>query len=419
MDDVASAGPAFPFLELPRELRDQIYNNVFAIPDERGDRALRIERRHLKYFEPSASAILLLLHHECLLLNRQVCREALETLFKKHVVFFSCGPYILKQLLTRIETHNGPPKQWLKWIKRMEFDWVTFPNLKAYPPERSDGRDEWWWEQDGEDVYVDNVRGAQYDGHYDEHDYDEHDYEDGYYDDNLYGAEDSTLYPSWPQQGYSTTEEPDPGPVNDFLGLANHYPFATAVPQQEIMAAHDVDTKLDLLVSMEVTPLFDYLCTSTFALLSSLTIPLYFISKPSRQNRHATRPDATLPTKIRYWVQICVHALLMLHDPATALTEVRVKYMPWDVWASMDPSDDLHRMVEKGIWFLDTEDREDERSGEGEAFRAVWNALREKHGLCNGDERMGLCANVRFLKWAGDLGKWRVGDELEVVFTNG
>jgi hypothetical protein len=32
---------------------------------------------------------------------------------------------------------------------------------------------------------------------------------------------------------------------------------------------------------------------------------------------------------------------------------------------------------------------------------------------------MGLSAGVRFVKWEGDLDKWRVGDELEVVFRKG
>jgi hypothetical protein len=82
MDDTASPDQApnrgtpdiFPFLKLPRELRDQvspttesiqlsiqtsdsyqIYDYAFSIPDDRSDRALRIERRNLKHFKPSAA----------------------------------------------------------------------------------------------------------------------------------------------------------------------------------------------------------------------------------------------------------------------------------------------------------------------------------------------------------------------------
>ncbi|KAJ4287970.1 hypothetical protein N0V90_011985 [Kalmusia sp. IMI 367209] len=395
----------FPFLRLPRELRDQIYDYTFDIQDDRGDRSLRIERRNLKHFRPSAAAILLLLHHEYFLLNRQVAREALEVLFKNHTVFLSCGPYVLKQLLARIEDTGGPGKQWLKRIKNIELDWVTFPNLRLYPPERSEGKDEWWWENDGHEVDVDYIRGAQYSGHYDEHDY-----EGGYYDDNFYQPEDSSLYPIWPRSNAPITA------LNDPFGLSTHYPFADALrqPTEDVASANDIDTKLDLLVSLEVTPLFEYLSTPTFS-ISSITLPLYFISKSSHHHRSATRPGRTLPLKIRYWVHICVHALLVLHKSPT-LEEVRIKYMPWDIWASMEPADNLQRMVEKGIWFKDSEDRTREREGEGEAFRAVWQGLIEK-GVCKGDERLGLRATVKFVKWEGDLDKWRVGDELEVVFT--
>lgn len=348
-----------------------------------------------------------MLHHEYFLLNRQVAREALEALFKNHTVFLSCGPYVLKQLLARIEDTGGPGKQWLKRMRKIELDWVTFPNLRIYPPERSEGKDEWWWENDGLEVDVDYIRGAQYSGHYDEHDY-----EGGYYDDNFYEAEDSSLYPPWPRHDAQAPTSNDP------FGFVNHYPFADPLhqPAHDAPSAHDIDTKLDLLVSLEVTPLFDYLSTPTFA-LSSITLPLYFISKSSHHNRSATRPGYTLPLKIRYWVHNCIHALLMLHK-STTLHEVRVKYMPWDIWASMEPADNLQRMVEKGVWFKGSEVGSEEREGEGEAFRAVWEGLKEG-GKCKGDERLGLRAEVRLLKWEGDLDKWRVGDELEVVFTRG
>ncbi|KAF2437412.1 hypothetical protein P171DRAFT_182362 [Karstenula rhodostoma CBS 690.94] len=395
----------FPFLELPRELRDQIYDYAFTIPEDRADRALRIERRHLKYFRPSAASILLVLHHEYFLLNHQIAREALELLFKKHTVHLSCGPYVLQQLLARIEDTGGPGKQWLKRIKKIELDWITFPNLRLYPPERSEGKREWYWENDGHEVDVDYIRGAQYNGHYDEHDY-----EGGYYDDNFYEAENASLYPTWPHRNAPASN------ANDPFGFATHYPFADpSRPSTVDDSTSDVDIKLDLLVSLEVTPLFDYLASPTFA-LASITLPLYFLSRASHHHRGASRPGYTLPLKIRYWVHNCIHALLMLRE-SEALQEVRVKYMPWDVWASMEPADDLRRMVEKGVWFRSSDDANGERESEGEAFRAVWAGLQER-GVCKGDERMGLAAEVRFVKWEFDLDK-RVGDELEVVFTKG
>lgn len=351
-----------------------------------------------------------MLHHEYFLLNRQVAREALDALCKNHTVFLSCGPYVLKQVLSRIEDSGGPGKQLLRRIKKIELDWVTFPNLRIYPPERSEGKDEWWWENDTHEVDVDYVRGAQYNGHHDEHDY-----EGGFYDDNFYEAEDNSLYPPWPRRN---APAPAIASSNDPFGFSTHYPFADPLrqPAHDVASANDIDTKLDLLISLEVTPLFEYFSTPTFA-IKSITLPLYFISKASHRLRSATRPGYTLPLKIRFWAQNCVHALLLLQQ-SPSLEEVRVKYMPWDIWASMEPADDLQRIVERGVWFRDSEDRSNEREGEGEAFRAVWHSLEEK-GVLKGEGRMGLSAGVRFVKWEGDLDKWRVGDELEVVFRKG
>lgn len=301
---------------------------------------------------------------------------------------------------------------------------MTFPNLKLYPPDREQGRDEWYWEHDEADVDVDYVRGAQYNGHYDEYDH-----EGGHYEDNFYEPSNTSLYPSFrqPTTAPSTSS-------NDPFGFANHYPFTdpSQDPGQEV-SAEDIATKLDLLISMEVTPLFAYLASPAFH-LTSITIPLYFISKQSHHHRSITRPGYALPLKIRYWTQVCIHALLMLRPPPSsshayaascinpdttlpALQEVRIKYLPWDIWASMDPADDLHRMVDKGIWFDTPEDGEgSEREGEGEAFRAVWAGLMAK--ISNkGKENMGLKASVKFVPWDGNVDSWRVGDELEVVLT--
>ncbi|KAJ8115075.1 hypothetical protein OPT61_g3201 [Boeremia exigua] len=416
----ASSRSILPFLRLPRELRDQVYNHAINIPDKRSDRALRIERRNLKHFRPSAAALLLILHHEYFLLNRQISTEALEVLFKHHNVFLSCGPFVLKSLLEAVEQHE-PGTQWLTWLKAIELDWVTFPDLRMYPPDRTQGHDEWWFETgehgeyDGVEVDVDYVRGAAYNGHYDEHDH-----TGGYYDDNFYDPTDAALYPEYTH----------PAPVlnsntaaNDLSGLLNHNPFSDAEeayhPANTSHTAEDLSTKLDLLVEMEVSPLFTYLSSRTFPSLTSITIPLYFISRESFFHRRNSRPGYTLPLKVRYWVHVAAHAFAML-DASTTLTEVRVKYVPWDIWASMDSCDDLQRIVEQGVWFNDpvTDGEGGEREYEGEAFRCVWAMLVER-GLCTtkGATRMGLCSSIRLFKWDGEMDSYRVGDELEVVFT--
>jgi hypothetical protein len=284
-------------------------------------------------------------------------------LFKRHTVFLSCGPFVLKALLAKIEP------TWLAWLKAVELDWVTFPNLAHYPPARDGGRDEWYWETDAEggdvdgDLVVDVIRGAQYNAHYDEHDH-----EGGHYDDNLYDPADAELYPAF-----------------------------------EPARTDDAATKLDVLIQLEVAPLFNYFASGAFK-LSSVTLPLYFISKDMFHNRNTSRPGFGLPLKVRYWVHVFVHALRML--PAS-LREVRVRYMPWDVWASMDPTDDLGCLAEEGVWFEGVEDHE--RDGEGEAFCAAWEIL--------GDERSGLESRIRHVKWDGNVDGFSVGDELEVVFT--
>lgn len=399
----------------------QIYYHTINIPDKRSDRALRIERRNLKYFKPSAAALLLVLHHEYFLLNRQIALEALEALFKHHTVFLSCGPFVLKSLLEAVELHP-PGAQWLSWLKSIELDWVTFPDLRMYPPDRTQGRDEWWFEGDEEEHYydtgevdVDYVRGAPYNSHYDEHDH-----IGGYYDDNFYDPADAALYPAYAH----------PAPVldpnraaDDLSGLLTHNPFQNADetyhPEHTSHPHDDLSTKLDLLVDMEVSPLFTYLCSSIFPSLTSITLPLYFINRDSFFHRRNSRPGYTLPLKVRYWVHVAAQALAMLASSST-LKEVCVKYMPWDIWASMDSCDDLERIVERGVWFNDpeTDGEQGEREFEGEAFRCAWSMLVER-GLCTGKggTRMGLRSSIKLVKWDGKMDSYRVGDELEVVFT--
>jgi hypothetical protein len=296
---------------------------------------------------------------------------------------------------------------------------VTFPDLRMYPPDRTHGRDEWWFEQETEhdsiEVDVDYIRDAPCNGHYDEHDY-----EGGYYDDNFYDPADTSLYPIY---HYEPPVLDTNAAANDLFGFATHNPFidpeTSYHPTRTSNTIEDLSTKLDLLVSMEVIPLFTYLSSPTFPALSSITIPLYFISSESHAHRRHSRPGYTLPLKVRYWVHVAVQALEMLNS-SSKLHQVRVKYMPWDIWASMDSCDDLHRIVEHGVWFDDalTDGEGGEREHEGEAFRSVWALLAEK-GLWPGKglKRMGLQAEIRFVKWDGEMDSYRVGDELEVVFT--
>lgn len=362
------------------------------------------------------------MHHEYFLLNRQVAREALEVLFKHHTVFLSCGPFVLKSLLEAVEQQEGPGNQWLTWLKSIELDWVTFPDLRMYPPDRTNGRDEWWFEHEEEaadciEVDVDYIRGAAYNGHFDEHDH-----TGGYYDDNFYDPADASLYPAYRHQ--APTLNPNAA-ATDIFGFSDHNPFIDAEetyhPASTSNTVEDLSTKLDLLVSMEVTPLFTYLASPSFASLTSITIPLYFISRESYFHRRNSRPGYTLPLKVRYWVHVAVHALEMLHS-SSQLRQVRVKYMPWDIWASMDSCDDLHRIVERGVWFDDpvVDGEGGEREHEGEAFRSVWSIMDEKallEGKEPGPRRMNLQSKIRFVKWDGEMDSYRVGDELEVVFT--
>jgi hypothetical protein len=295
---------------------------------------------------------------------------------------------------------------------KVELDWVTFPNLVHYPPDRTDGKDEWWWEHDNIEVDVDYVSGFRDTAHYNEYDH-----EGPSYDDNFYDASNSDLYPTFPSRhALAQTANPDP---SDPFGFNTHYPYADpsqahgdddAGTGQVLDPSDEISTKLELLVALEVTPLFDYLSGPTFS-LQSITVPLYFISGINLYRRNVARPSFPLPLRLRYWVHVAAHALRMLVHGE--VQEVRIMYRPKDIWASMDPSDDLQGVVENGVWFR-PEDGYPE--GAGESFRAVWQALREM-GI---EAQYGhvLDAQARFMKWEGDLEtKWRVGDELEVVFT--
>lgn len=340
-------------------------------------------------------------------------------LFKHHTVFLSCGPFVLKSLLEAVAQQNGPGKQCLTWLKSIELDWVTFPDLRMYPPDRTHGKDEWWFEQeahDGHEIDVDYIRGAAYSSHFDEYDCNNR-----FYNDNVYSPAGSALYPAY--QHSAPVLNPHLA-ADDMFGFASHNPFVDAEEsyQTHSSTADDLSTKLDMLVAMEVAPLFTYLASPTFPALTSVTIPLYFISRESFFHRRNSRPGYTLPLKVRYWCQVAVHALELL-CAGGKLKEVRIKYMPWDIWASMDSCDDLHRIVERGVWFDDpaVDDEGGEREHEGEAFRAVWGILDESRvseGRVPRPHKMTLQSKINLVKWDGDMDSYRVGDELEVILTN-
>jgi hypothetical protein len=386
---------------------------VFSIPDGRGELGRRIERRHIKHFKPTAATILLLLQHQELLLNRQVATEALDLLLQKHTLFLSCGPYVLKTFLSQIEEQDHCGAYWLKRMKNIELDWVTFPNLVHYPPDRRDGKDEWWWENDGIEVDVDYVTGFRNSEHYNEYDH-----EGASYDDNFYDANNTNLYPTFPARN-ALTRRSTPDPADPF-GFSTHYPYtdpSLADGDDDTGAGRILDesevekSKLELLVALEVTPLFEYLSSPTFS-LESITIPLYFISDPVAHRRVRARLAFPLPVRTRYWAYVAAHALRMLVQGH--LRYVRIMYRPKDIWASMDPSDDLQSIVERGVWFRE-EDGYPEHAGI--PFRAVWQFLRDV-GV-EGQYGDVLDAKVRLVKWEGDfeMESARVGDELEVVFT--
>ncbi|OCK76260.1 hypothetical protein K432DRAFT_385565 [Lepidopterella palustris CBS 459.81] len=485
---VVTANPSLhssAFLALPRELRDQIYNHIFAIPDHRSTRALRIERRHLTRFTPSPATILLILHHECVLLNRQISSEALEALFKNHNVFFSCGPFVLNRFLALIgEGNGGEGREWLSWLRRMELEWITFPNLRFYPPRRRQRPSEL------------GLNTPLYDSFH-SYGYEEEvswDYEGSDYDDNFYDPHNASV---WPEEeveikdeyiiNASSTYAPETDPITSVSNrwrkeeaeengrytidpsstsahggkadeidphnvlfwsreevesndqyiidpsstaygdepketdpgtfISTYYPFgfSTQYPSSDPSLStwddsvlSDSQTALNRLIASEVTPLFTFLASSALN-ITSITIPLHFISRPKYFSRAASRPDYILPLRARYWVKVVAHAVLLLlsSSPISApkLREVRIKYIPYDIWASLEPTDDLSKMAKQGFWG-------DIGDGEGEAFQALHAELAERGVEMGPDE---LDVDVRFVQWTFENGGEKVGDELLVV----
>jgi hypothetical protein len=358
-------------------------------------------------------------------------------LFKRHTVFFSCGPWVLKRFLDIIEegkpymngnklekrnSHTGLTAEQIislsldpsgatvvGWLKHISLDWVTFPNLRYYPP----------WH----DARHQNMEGSwDYSGASAE-----------YYDDNYY-TDRSGHAPLWSDSYHDALDaredaaqpsfaDEDPSAAHDPFGFDTHYPFSDpeAEPQFEESTAFDARTALDLLIAAEVTPLFARLATPPLA-LTSITMPLFFISREKWASRRH-RLDAPLPLRIRYWTKVVAHALVMLlgetvgpaaptcsWGKASTLREVKVLYGPHDIWASMAPTDDLGRLAAEGLWGEEGfAFREGE--GEGEAWRAVAQECEERGTLWGPETAV---EEMKLVKWTLDGGE-RPGDWVEVV----
>ncbi|KAF2498612.1 hypothetical protein BU16DRAFT_524699 [Lophium mytilinum] len=452
-----NAEKPFRFFALPRELRDQVYHHVFELPDSRSPRALCIERRHLAFFKPTPASILLILHQEDLLWNRQVAREALEVLFKKHTVFLSSGPFVLTRFLKMIQEqvgcHRGQKVDInkadneqagadlgsalqhvddpmgpvvLSWLKRIELDWITFPNLRFYPPWRWDDAPSVPWV----DPWVDEDPSSfnspprpkelrtetswNYAGESSE-----------YYDDNYYDDRKGWPDYSWEEfyedaqdvQDAREDDDPEEQDSGDPFGFDGHYPFSdpTSEPRWDDSTPRDARTALDRLISREVMPLFAYLSTPPIA-LTSITIPLFFVSRPKHHSRASLPEDMKLPLRIRYWTKVIASALYMLLNRTDnqPLQEVRIRYAPFDIWASLEPTDDLLKLESEGLWNTEGEFNFKSGDGEGQAFKAVQAELREL-GVEWGPKTVDVKA--RIVKWTLETGGEKPGDELELVVT--
>ena len=271
-------------------------------------------------------------------------------------------------------------------------------------------------EVDGQEEYV---RGGHYTGPLANNKKEERswDYTGPGYDDNFYYDDtmDVDLYPTFtePQHRHGSQSASSDNP------LAGLYPFGhpQSEPSQNISAWSSPYEKLEALVEYEVMPLFQYLSNPhLFKSLTSITIPLHYLSKEIRAAR-ASDPLCVLPVKLYYWVYVVVEALRFLDMPDTpgvprTLTEVRVKYMPQNTYAALEPSDDLVDMADKGVFFKDSAvDRARIERGDGEAFRAVWYEMDRWYDINDPSTRYE--AEYRPFKLEGTM----VGDGLEVVFT--
>ncbi|KAF1999436.1 hypothetical protein P154DRAFT_437137 [Amniculicola lignicola CBS 123094] len=404
---------AVGFLALPREIRDRIYDEYFSIATPDNPDAYRIERRQLQYFVPSPVAILLLLGYQPLLLDQQIAAEALRILFENHTPLFSVGPSVFRALLERIEEESAKfGEQWLRWLKRFQWDWVTFPSLRHYRRELEALL------QKG--AYYDDIEMETDELPEDDNGHnDEYDHEGAYYNDNTYGEGSLALFLTWQSLNVRTVD-----PTSDPYGFSSHLSSEgyqegdSEETQWHAYGEHDgliekPYKRLELLIANEVTPLFQYLATPTFA-LDSITLPLYFMSRLQT----IRQPFVPRPSNLQFWVRVAAHAFLLLspRDPATAprLNSVIIKYMPYNIQATLEPADDLERIVREGVWFhedINAGDRS--RQLEGDSFRGLWDDLWER-GMEVGSDKLNV--EIKLVEWDMKAERRRVGPELELVF---
>jgi hypothetical protein len=384
------------FLGLPRELRNLIYDEVF-----KGCRKPRsIERRNLTNFTPAPVNILLVLNWACLLINTQVAAEALEILFKKHVVLLLCGPSVLNSFLYRIgQDVTGTGKELLQSLKHVELDWLTFPNLRYYPGREQNRLSCGDHDMETSSPYSDE-EGITIEAP-------TVDYEGESYDDDDHDYAHSGSHQHWP--AHRINDDSTQSSAADPFGLLSHYPFADpsgeSTTTYSAAAEERMFSNLEYMIYREVTPLFHYLSSPTF-FLSSMTLPLYFIKREQYQTRIRLRPAYALPLKVRYWVHVIAHALLLLHPPHPStipkLNELRVLYKPKNIWASLDPCDDLGNMCENGVW----------GANGGSGFRAVWDEFERLRGMTDTEE---LDVKVKLMRGGSNVYDENLGDELEVI----
>lgn len=91
--------------DLPREIRDQIYDYVIEAHPRNicyPSYAVRVEFEHLRYFIGTPASICIVLFYQQFLVNRQFARECVERLFQTQRIRFVCGPKLLHVMLERI-----------------------------------------------------------------------------------------------------------------------------------------------------------------------------------------------------------------------------------------------------------------------------------------------------------------------------
>ncbi|KAJ9648327.1 hypothetical protein H2199_001181 [Coniosporium tulheliwenetii] len=105
----------------PRELRDQIYNHFFSIPNYDHPFDRRIERERSDVYSGTPRSLGWLLGEPLLQVNESISYEATEALFTHHTVLFVCGPGVLLDVLSPL------PRSLTQKLRHIEHFWLTPP----------------------------------------------------------------------------------------------------------------------------------------------------------------------------------------------------------------------------------------------------------------------------------------------------